>query len=143
MKKIRKKPAAFVDATACADLVAVAHDAAAQAYAKHSKHRVGAALLTERGNVFTGVNVENDSYGLTMCAERNAIGAAIAAEGPAMRLAALACVVRGPKLFSPCGACRQVMAQFGGPETTILYARNRGPVTRTTLGELLPQAFGL
>ena len=123
------------------ELLAAARVVAARAYAPYSQFRVGAAIRTDAGTVFTGCNVENASYGLTMCAERNAVAAAVAAEGPGMRIAALAVAVESGQPFSPCGACRQVIAEFAAPSTVIVYAGRAGPVTRTTAGELLPQAF--
>ena len=124
-------------------LLARARAAGRRAYAPYSKFHVGAALVTTRGGLFTGCNVENASYGLTICAERAAIFAAVAAEGPKMRLARLAITVDVAGAFAPCGACRQVLAEFAGPETEIVYAGRAGAPVRTTLGALLPQAFGL
>lgn len=124
-------------------LLTQARAAGRRAYAPYSKFHVGAALVTARGGLFTGCNVENASYGLTICAERAAIFAAVASEGPRMRLARIAITVDAPQAFAPCGACRQVLAEFGGPETEIVYAGRDGTPVRTTLGALLPQAFGL
>lgn len=124
-------------------LLTQARAAGRRAYAPYSKFHVGAALVTARGGLFTGCNVENASYGLTICAERAAIFAAAAAEGPKMRLARLAIAVDVAQAFAPCGACRQVLAEFGGPETEIVYAGRGGAPVRTTLGALLPQAFAL
>ena len=127
-----------------AALLATAEGAARNAYAPYSKFRVGSALRTAAGGVFTGCNVENASYGLTLCAERNAIAAAVAAEGPAMRIAALVVYVDSPEAFPPCGACRQVIAEFAAPGTAVTFTGGDGArVTRTTIGELLPQAFRL
>ena len=125
------------------DLLLAARAAAARAYAPFSKFRVGAALRTKAGGVFTGCNVENASYGLTMCAERNAIAAAVASEGPSVRIAAIAVAVDAAEPFPPCGACRQVMAEFSAPHAEVCYAGNAGEPVRTTVGELLPQAFRL
>lgn len=124
-------------------LLAAARAAGRRAYAPYSRFHVGAALLTRRGNVFTGCNVENASYGLTICAERAAVFSAVAAEGAKMRLARIAVTVQADQLFPPCGACRQVLAEFGEPETEVIYAAGGGAIVRTTLGALLPQAFGL
>ncbi len=118
--------------------------AAASAYAPYSKFLVGAALRTARGAVFTGCNVENASYGLTLCAERNAVGAAVAAEGAGMRIVAIAVVVDADRSFPPCGACRQVILEFAEAGAIVLIGdRGPGPVRRTTIGELLPGAFTL
>jgi cytidine deaminase len=120
-------------------LLDLARDAAARAYSPYSHFQVGAALVTASGAVFDGCNVENASYGLTICAERTAIFRAIAQEGPGMKLARLAVVCIGHE-FPPCGACRQVIAEFATPETTVTFLQNGAPVTMT-LRELLPSAF--
>jgi cytidine deaminase len=125
------------------ELVRVARAAARHAYAPYSRFRVGAAVRTARGGTFSGGNVENASYGLTLCAERAAVAAAVAAEGPKMRLTALACVVAGGASFPPCGACRQVIAEFSGADTPVVYLDARGLPVVTTTGELLPQVFRL
>ena len=126
------------------DLMAAAETALEKAYAPYSKFRVGAAILTEAGNVYSACNVENVSYGLTVCAERNAIGRAIAEEGPALRITALAIANRdatGVSIpCSPCGACRQVIAEFADPKSTVLYQGEDG-IIETTAGELLPDGF--
>jgi cytidine deaminase len=126
-----------------APLAARARKVARNAYAPHSKFRVGAAVRTARGAMFDGCNVENASFGLTMCAERNAIAAAVAAEGAKMRLARVAIFVDAAGPFPPCGACRQVIAEFADPETMVVYFGTRGAAVVTTIGELLPQAFRL
>jgi len=121
------------------DLLEHAAAAAAKAHAPYSKFQVGCALLTHSGHLFTGCNVENASYGLTICAERNAIFHAVAAEGPAMRIATLAVIAPGHE-FPPCGACRQVIAEFAGAETTVWFLRDGRPVA-LTMAELLPCGF--
>jgi cytidine deaminase len=120
-------------------LAAAARDASARAYCPYSKFRVGAAVLTEGGDVFAGCNVENASYGLTVCAERNAVFQA-AARG---RRSVLAVAVYTPTATptAPCGACRQVVNEFG-PDAVVLCLCD-GPATiRARLSELLPEAFG-
>jgi cytidine deaminase len=112
---------------------------ATQAYAPYSRFQVGCALFTEKGALFTGCNVENASYGLTICAERNAIFHAVAEEGPAMKIATLAVVALG-QAFPPCGACRQVIAEFAAPDTRIWFLREGKPVS-LTMAELLPECF--
>ncbi len=111
------------------------------AYAPYSKFRVGAAVLTEAGSLYTGCNVENASYGLTTCAERTAVFAAVAAEGPAMRLRAVAVWTEADCLGAPCGACRQVIWQFGA-HAAVLF-RNGSAVETTTIRALLPHGFVL
>jgi len=121
------------------DLRAAARAARAGAYARYSHFTVGAAVETADGRRFTGANVENASYGLTICAERTAVFAAVLAG--ARSIAAVA--VSGPDgaTTSPCGACRQVLAEFGAPDVPLTYARADGGWTDTTLGALLPAAF--
>ena len=108
-----------------------------RAYAPYSHFLVGAALRAIDGRVFSGCNVENASFGLTMCAERVALGAAIAAGVRVFSAIAIA----GPAERSavPCGACRQVLAEFG-LGLRVIYLRDAG-ITVTTLGELLPETF--
>lgn len=121
------------------DLLERANVAAAKAYAPHSRFQVGCALITANGGIFTGCNVENASYGLTICAERNAIFHAVAEEGPGVKIATLAVIALGHE-FPPCGACRQVIAEFATPETVVWFLREGKPVSMT-MAELLPAGF--
>lgn len=116
-------------------LVAAAWQVRERAYAPYSKFQVGAALLAADGRMFTGCNVENLSYGLTNCAERVAVGAAVAAG--AREFVAVAVVADTAVPISPCGACRQVLAEFGVGR--VLLA-NRTERVEFTLEELLPRA---
>ena len=116
-------------------LVEMAWETRLKAHAPYSQFQVGAALLASDGRVFTGCNVENLSYGLTMCAERVAIGAAIAAG--VNQFEAVAVVADTGVPISPCGACRQVLAEFGVPK--VLLA-NRSERLEFSLDELLPRA---
>jgi cytidine deaminase len=111
------------------------------AYAPYSKFRVGAAVLLADGRVFTGCNVENASYGLTICAERNAIFAAVAASTGKPEIVAVAVVNHRGTPCSPCGACRQVIAEFG-PNATVWYQGARGIVGRS-MRKLLLDGFVL
>ena len=127
-------------------LVAAATAARRRAYAPYSRFRVGAALLTSEGAIVAGCNVENVSFGLTTCAERTAVFAARAAGqlgsargGPT--IVAIAVVGRGEGPLTPCGACRQVLAEFG-PGCAVIGANLRGECLVTTLDALLPEAFG-
>lgn len=110
------------------------------AHAPYSSFLVGAALLTTTGETFTGCNVENVSYGLTNCAERTAIFTAVAALGGSMRIASIAVVTQQQVACSPCGACRQVIAEFASPQTTIHY-QGAGGIKTVTMNELLPDSF--
>jgi cytidine deaminase len=125
-----------------AELVAAARAARERAYAPYSGYRVGAALLTEDGTVVTGANVENASSNLGICAERAAVAAAVAAGH--RRFTAIAVAVGGPDPARLCGACRQVLHEFpAGPDLEVTCAGEDGDrVEVTTLGELLPHAFG-
>lgn len=122
-------------------LLAAARKAALNAYAPYSHFRVGAALLGEDGRIYTGCNVENASYGLTVCAERNAFFHAIA-EG-CRRFTALALAADRP--VPPCGACRQVLAELCPPTMPIYLGtlEAAGTCTCTTLGDLFPDPFAL
>jgi cytidine deaminase len=118
-----------------------ARDAMQRAYAPYSKFRVGAAVLSVDGEVFTGCNVENASYGLTNCAERTAIFSAVARSGPGLSIRAIAVVNDQDVPCSPCGACRQVIAEFG-PDATVIFAGANG-WKELPIAELLPEGFRL
>lgn len=124
-----------------AELVKRAAEAAKAAHAPYSNFHVGAALLTADGEIFTGCNVENASYGLTNCAERTAIFSAVAAGHK--KFAAIAIVADGDQPPYPCGACRQVIAEFCDPETPVLIASQKAlnDYEQTTIGDLLPWTF--
>lgn len=116
-----------------------AHEMRARAYAPYSKFTVGAALLTEDGRVFVGANVENASYGLGICAERSAIVSAVAAG--VQRFVAIAIASPGDVPASPCGACRQVLAEFPPSFPIRCYAEQGEPLI-TDVRSALPGAFG-
>ena len=124
-------------------LVAAATRARGHAYAPYSRYRVGAALLTEEGHIYAGCNVENSTFGATICAERSAVAAMVSAgeRDP------VACVVvtAGPRPGSPCGICRQVLSEFAGDMKVVMLAQDaRGKLSARTdarLSALLPQAF--
>lgn len=121
-------------------LITAAKAVQRHAHAPYSKFRVGAALLTKSGKVYTGVNVENASYGLTNCAERVAVGKAVS-EGH-RQFQAIA-VVAPTAHLSPCGACRQVLAEFGDCVVICADSRNTRRVAVYLLSELLPRSFKL
>jgi cytidine deaminase len=125
-------------AAARARLVTAARTARRRAYAPYSRFQVGAALLAG-GRVFAGCNVENISYGLTVCAERGAVSAMVAAG--VRRLDAVAVASGTVPPTPPCGACRQVLLEFGQAATPVLLIGPGGAREETTLGALLPGAF--
>ena len=120
-------------------LLRAARKAMKNAYAPYSNFRVGAALLTAKGEVFWGCNVENASYGLTSCAERSAIFTAVARSGPKLRIRSIAVVNDQGVPCSPCGACRQVIYEFG-PDTIVLFQNSKG-WKQSHIRELLPEGF--
>jgi cytidine deaminase len=122
-----------------APLLAAARAALPGAYAPYSKFRVAAAVLDERGRISVGVNVENASFGLTICAERNAIGAAVAA-GARHIQRVLVISDRGLPL-APCGACRQVIQEFATPQTQVATCTDDGRLVSWAADSLLPAAF--
>ncbi|WP_019503980.1 cytidine deaminase [Pleurocapsa sp. PCC 7319] len=123
-------------------LIQVATQAVSKAYAPYSQFRVGAAVLTETGKIFAGCNVENASYGLSMCAERNAIANAIMGErSDTIRVRAIAIVNSQNVPCSPCGACRQVIWEFG-QEAQVIFLGKQG-WQDSTIEELLPEGFSL
>jgi cytidine deaminase len=122
-------------------LTVAARHAMKNAYAPYSKFKVGAALLTTGGKVFLGCNVENASYGMTNCAERTAIFAAVAQLGPKTEIRAIAVANNHNAPCSPCGACRQVIYEFG-PEAIVYFRGKSGPKELPITG-LLPEGFRL
>jgi cytidine deaminase len=121
------------------EMINAARSASEHAYCPYSRFRVGAAVLTEDGEVFAGCNVENASYGLTICAERNAAFQAVARSTP--RIRAVAIYTPTPRPSAPCGACRQVINEFG-PDAEIISVCDGPDVLRASLAELLPESFG-
>lgn len=111
-----------------------------KAYVPYSRFRVGAALLTPDGRIFSGVNVENASYGLTVCAERNAVGRMVT-DGAQCIVAVAVCTDNG---VTPCGACRQVLMEFVPPDAdaAVYIVDGQGDVRETTLFALIPDHFG-
>jgi len=121
------------------DLVAAARNARQRAYAPYSKFPVGAALRTQSGRVFTGCNVENAAYPLTTCAERTAVSKAVS-EGEREFEAIAVVTATGA---SPCGACRQILREFGGPDGTlrVIVSDIAGNMRVFTIAQLLPEGF--
>ena len=121
------------------ELIAQAKDARRWAHAPYSNFSVGAALLSSDGRVFTGCNVENSTYGLSMCAERVAIFKAIS-EG-AHEIARVAVVTDHDYIAPPCGFCRQMIWEFASDETEVILANLSGDVRTYRIRDLLPEAF--
>jgi cytidine deaminase len=115
-------------------------DAAQNAYAPYSQFYVGAALLFDDGEVVTGCNVENVSYGLTSCAERNALFRAVSERGPGRRIVAIAVANRNGAPSPPCGACRQVMSEFVTPDAITTFPDEDGPQT-LAFAAIFPSRF--
>jgi cytidine deaminase len=111
------------------------------AHAPYSKFRVGAAILLSNGQIFSGCNVENASYGMTNCAERTAIFSAVAQLGPKIEIRAISVVNDQGAPCSPCGACRQVIYEFG-PDATVFFQGAKGR-KEAHITELLPEGFRL
>jgi len=127
-----------VDETKVAEVLAAAREARGRAYAPYSGFAVGAAALGDDGVIYVGANVENASYGLSLCAERAAVSAAVA--GGAKSILAVAVVADPPT--SPCGACREVIAELG-PEAVVIWEDGRGGYVTRKADELLPERFRL
>lgn len=120
-------------------LIEAASSVLKHSYSPYSKFRVGAAVRTETGEIFTACNVENASYGLTICAERAAIFKMVS-EG-CVKVDSIAIVAAGNKIVAPCGACRQVINEFAGDDCRVICSS--GDITRIfSLKELLPESFG-
>lgn len=120
-------------------LIAAAKEAMERAYAPYSGFSVGAALLLSDGSIVTGVNVENASFGATQCAERTAVGRAIA-QGR-RDFTAIAVIASTDDIVTPCGICRQVLREFG-PKMPVICCNQSGEYVDTTAEELLPRSFG-
>jgi len=121
-------------------LMEAARAVALQSYSPYSGFRVGAALRLSNGAVVTGTNVENVSYGLTICAERSALVRAVAEFGPEVRVEAVAIANLNRAASPPCGACRQVLAEFTPPEAPVIFPAPAGNRIMT-FGELMPMVF--
>lgn len=125
------------------ELFQIAKDIVENSYSPYSKFPVGAAVLYEDGSIYKGVNVENSSLGLTLCAERNAISTAIA-QGQKGKIEAIAIYAPKEKMCAPCGACRQWIWEFSNNgNTRIIIESNVGGIYETTIKELLPLGFNL
>jgi len=122
------------------NLLKLARKAAKRSYSPYSKFRVGAALLLSNGEIVTGTNVENVSYGLTICAERAAVMQAVSRYGPKIRIKAVAIANLNGMASPPCGACRQVLAEFILPDAPVVFPAADG-VRSMAFSEVLPLGF--
>ena len=123
------------------ELVEQARIAKSLSYSPYSHFAVGAALLCKNGKVYHGANVENSSYGLSMCAERNAVYHALMEGESPDDFEALALIGDTDEPISPCGACRQVLSEFFAKDAPIYMASESGRIYKSNIGELLPYAF--
>jgi cytidine deaminase len=123
------------------ELLAAARQVRAKAYAPYSNFHVGAAVLGGNGKIYSGCNVENASFGLTCCAERNAIFAMVAAGEREIR--EILIIGESEEFLPPCGACRQVIAEFAQPPAVVHMCNRQGECRDTTVGELVPFIFHL
>ena len=139
MSELTEPVAARTPEQATEELVALALAARQRAYAPYSNFLVGAALRTDDGRVFSGANVENASYGLSVCAERSAIATAVSAG--ARKLVELVVATHSAPPVAPCGICRQMIAEFAH-DLPIVLVNDRGERRHTSLAALLPMAFG-
>jgi len=126
---------------AIAKLYGSARSASDNAYAPYSGARVGASVLDENGNIYSGCNVESASYGLTQCAERNALAAAVSAGMKPGTAHTLLIYATGFEVLAPCGACRQVMSELLADDATIVSCHSETDYRSWTIGELLPDPF--
>lgn len=130
------------DQPALEDLLKQAREVALHSYSPYSGFRVGAALRLSNGEVVTGTNVENVSYGLTICAERAALVTAVSQFGPEIRIEAIAVVNLNNAASPPCGACRQMLSEFVLPEAPVTFPAADGQRTMT-FSAILPLAFDM
>lgn len=121
-------------------LIILAQEAQEKAYVPYSKFAVGAALITQDGEIFTGCNIENISYGLTNCGERTAIFKMISEKGPKGKIKAIAVTTKAGIPCTPCGACRQVIQEFSVPNAVVIYKGENGYLA-IPLSQHLPSAF--
>ena len=125
------------------ELISAAKAARDNAYAPYSRFRVGAAIRLRDGRVYIGANVENASYPLSVCAERNAVAAAVVAGAQPGDVRSVAIVAHASSPAPPCGACRQVLSEFADPDVVVVTHNLADGFTAVfTIGDLLPQAFG-
>ncbi len=139
MKKTKKLPDAPIPKV-LKKVILAAYSAQPNAYAPYSHFMIGAAVLDAKGQIFTGCNIENSSYGGTVCAERVAIWKGIS-ENMKLPLKAVVIVSSEKDKWPPCGLCRQVMAEFCVPDTEVYFGNNRNEFRMLSFKDLLPEAF--
>jgi cytidine deaminase len=122
-------------------LVGAARSARALAHAPYSRFKVGAAILADDGKIYSGCNVENAAYPNGVCAETSAISAMVLGGGK--RIREIAVIGSGRRLVTPCGGCRQRIAEFASADTPVHVCGPQGPRAHFTIGELLPESFGM
>jgi cytidine deaminase len=138
---LQNDPFTALTSTQIHDLEHRARGTAANAYAPYSHFRVGAAVLLMDGSIVSGCNIENASYRLTCCAEQTAIATAVAMHGPSIRIRAIVITNLNDSPSAPCGACRQTIREFASDVTEVFYPAADGSLMRSTISDLLPQAF--
>ena len=131
-------PVPTLDEATADKLVAAARAVREKAHAPYSQFKVGAAVLGAKGGIYTGCNVENSSYGLSVCAERNAVAAAVA--GGEKRIEAVVVMTQSAEPSPPCGTCRQVLSEFG-PDVLIVLVNQEGHEERMRLSDIFPRPF--
>ncbi|TCS43212.1 cytidine deaminase [Reinekea marinisedimentorum] len=124
-------------------LLPIAKEGAANAYAPYSNFQVGASILLKDGTMIPGSNVENASFGMTLCAERNAISSAVAQGYKPGDIKELVLYIPHDQMFSPCGACRQVMSEFLAQDAKVIAVNKGGDKKQWTVAELLPDGFAM
>jgi cytidine deaminase len=122
------------------ELVKAAMEARKRSYSPYSQHKVGAAIRLKNGKIFSGCNIENSSYGGTVCAERTAIFKAVSENGK-IQIAEVAVVTDSPQPWPPCGFCRQVIAEFASPDIPLYAANLEGTLRISRFGDIFPDAF--
>jgi cytidine deaminase len=143
IKKTGEITPKMIDSKIAKLLINVSRSASDKSYAPYSNFHVGAAVISKKGKIYKGCNVENASYGLTLCAERNTLSSMVAQDGH-QQIAALACTAKeaGKNDVWPCGACRQWIEEFDKDETAKIIAEKNEKLIFATTKELLPNAFG-
>ncbi len=119
-------------------LIGLAKEASKMSYSPYSRFPVGCAIKTMEGKIFTGCNVENVSFGLSNCAERSAVFSAVSACGPTMRIEDVVIYTPTDVPITPCGACRQVLSEFGSKDMEVKCICNGGETVKYTLNQLIP-----